>query len=502
MGHRTSLVKLARARNAHTRIKVLRDIATTATPELRVALAKNTNVPVDLLAVFARDRRETIRSAVALSKNASSELLEMLATDERSAARRAVAKNPNTPPTTLMRLAADLDREVQIALIHNPKLPVALYKTLVETLDAAGRKRIAKTMPCYPEILKILAIDSNPKVARMVAWNPNLDDDMLVWLAGINDVILQTGVALHKRGLTDRAFGILLETGNNEILSALASNTKLREPMLLQLFERCYSLPAGQVGDGKPSVAQNLCYNKSIPVELQLRLANDFPELRRAFGYNVNASPDILQMLAMDDDFLARCLAARHPSTPPESLEILTRDQEWLVRKHALWNAGTPETARTDVIKAADPEWQIRNSTASERQTSSDVLASLATDESREVRVSVAGNPSTPPSVLSSFARSSDQWMRSRTSHNPSTPPEGLRNLWISGDESFARALAWNPGTPADVLNALSRHANAEVRRGVVYNNATPVETLKAMLGSGERYFRRLILVTIEKRES
>ena len=502
MGHRTSLAKLAFAQDERTRAEVLCDIAAKATPELRVALTKNPNVPVDVLAEFARDRRETIRSAVALSANAPPQLLSFLATDERSAVRRSVARNPNTPQTTLMLFAGDVDREVQIALIQNPQLPVAIFKTLLEILDDAGRKRMARTMPCYPTILKKLAMYPNLKVGRMVAWNPNLSDDMLAWLTKSSDVILRCGVARYKRGLPDGTFRILLETGNNEVLSALASNPKLRESMLLLLFERFRSAPVGQLGDGSPSVVLSLCYNKSTPVELQLRIATEFPELRRAFGRNANASPDILQMLAMDDDFVARCAAASHPSTPPESLGILTRDQQWVVRRDALWNVSTPETARTNDIKVADPEWQIRNRAASDRQTSGEALEFLASDESRDVRASVAGNPGTPTSVLSWFARGTDQWMQSRIAYNPSTPPEDLRHLWINGDESFARALAWNPSTPFDVLSALSRHAESEVRRGVVYNSATPIQTLKDMLGSGERYFRRSILMAIEKRKS
>ena len=438
--------RLALARGEDTTSEVLAKLAAQADPELRLALISNLNLPAHFLAEFAKDSREIVRAAVALATNTSAALLTLLADDPRPVVRRGVAKNSRTPPTTLTKLSGDANRDVLLALVGNPATPLAVFEALIEVLDQPGRRRMAGAMPCYPSILKRLAADPSPKVRQKIARNPNLDDDMLLWLVGLDDVPLQRAVARRELGLPEPVITKILETGNKETLAALACNPAMSASVLWQLFERADPVPPDKDDYTKQDILSGLSYNLSTPPSLLLRLANDHPALRRKLAYNFSTPPEALRLLAEDDDFIVRCWVAKHPATPPTNLAKLAGDTDWGVRREALWNAATPEAERTDAVRAADPEWQIRNRVASDWNTDSEILAKLSGDQSRDVRASVAGNPNTPTRVLRRLARSRDRYIRNRAASNPNTPPEELRRLWNGGDEAFARALAWNSG--------------------------------------------------------
>ena len=82
----------------------------------------------------------------------------------------------------------------------------------------------------------------------------------------------------------------------------------------------------------------------------------------------LETSPEILTLLANDNDPWVRCRVAKNPNTPPETLTILAKNENSYVRS-----------------------W-------------------------------VAQNPNTPPETLTLLAKNGDYWVRYYVARNPNTP--------------------------------------------------------------------------------
>ena len=108
---------------------------------------------------------------------------------------------------------------------------------------------------------------------------------------------------------------------------------------------------------------------------------------------NNNASPEMIEELADDEDWHVRKEAAKNSRTPVEALRKLAEDEDWLVRKEVAEHPGTPI----------------------------EVLRKLAEDEVENVRYAVAENPRTPVDILRKLAEDEDWLVRSAAER-------GLRN--------------------------------------------------------------------------
>ena len=100
---------------------------------------------------------------------------------------------------------------------------------------------------------------------------------------------------------------------------------------------------------------------------------------------NNNASPEMIEELADDEDWHVRKEAAKNSRTPVEALRKLAEDEDWLVRKEVAEHPSTPI----------------------------EVLRKLAEDEVENVRYAVAENPRTPVDILRKLAEDEDWLVRS-----------------------------------------------------------------------------------------
>ena len=100
---------------------------------------------------------------------------------------------------------------------------------------------------------------------------------------------------------------------------------------------------------------------------------------------NNNASPEMINELAEDEDWHVRREFVMNPNTPAEVLRKLAEDEDWLVRKEVAEHPSTPI----------------------------EVLRKLAEDEVENVRYVVAENPRTPVDILRKLAEDEDWLVRS-----------------------------------------------------------------------------------------
>ncbi len=98
-----------------------------------------------------------------------------------------------------------------------------------------------------------------------------------------------------------------------------------------------------------------------------------------------NASPEMIEELAEDEDWHVRKEVAKNSRTPVEALRKLAEDEDWYVRKEVAEHPGTPI----------------------------EVLRKLAEDEVENVRYAVAENPKAPVDILRKLAEDEDWLVRS-----------------------------------------------------------------------------------------
>lgn len=192
-----------------------------------------------------------------------------------------------------------------------------------------------------------------------------------------------------------------------------------------------------------------------------------------------NASSEMIEELAEDEDKDVRERVAMNPRTPAEVLRKLAEDEDWYVRYEVVMNPKTPVEALRKL--AEDKNWHVRAGVASNFSTSVDILRKLAEDKNSAVRQEVAINPNAPAEALKKLARDEEKWVRSAVARNLSTTVDILRKLAEDKDWNVREKVAKNPKTPIDILRNLAGDGDPDVRREVVRNPNTPVDVLRKL---------------------
>jgi hypothetical protein len=184
---------------------------------------------------------------------------------------------------------------------------------------------------------------------------------------------------------------------------------------------------------------------------------------KQATAENHNTPPEVLRVLAQDENDDVRIYVAENPNVPVDVLKVLAQDENDDVRSYVARNPNTsPETLQ---ILAQDENKYIRFNVARNPNTSPEVLQILAQDKSKIVKLVVAENSNTPVEVLQILAQDEDKDVRLGIVNNSSTSPEILRQLAQDKDEFVRRYIAENSNTPPEVLQVLAQDENEFVRR-------------------------------------
>jgi hypothetical protein len=183
-----------------------------------------------------------------------------------------------------------------------------------------------------------------------------------------------------------------------------------------------------------------------------------------------------------------RLTVTREPELSPDVLRVLAGDEDRSVRGRVVANANTPVDVLMTLV--GDKAEAIRTSLASNSRTPADVLRLLADDKSQWVRNAVASNPNTPADVMMALAGDKDGPVRMAAASNANMPADVLKVLAGDKDWSVRRAIASNANTPVGVLKVLAGDKDWPVRGAVATNANTPVDVLKVLAGDEEEKVR------------
>ena len=199
-------------------------------------------------------------------------------------------------------------------------------------------------------------------------------------------------------------------------------------------------LLAFSAGDNKQHVEWWDKNDKSHNVIPGSNAVDDIEFLKRYGKFNLlennNASPEIIEELAEDEDSYVRKEVAKNPNTPVEILRKLAGDKGANVKYSVAKNPKTP----VDILRklAEDKDWRARAGVPRNPNTPVDILIKLAEDVYSGVRYEVAMNPNTPAEVLKKLAEDEDDSTRYNVARNPNTPVEALRKLAMDEDDDVS----------------------------------------------------------------
>ena len=213
-----------------------------------------------------------------------------------------------------------------------------------------------------------------------------------------------------------------------------------------------------------------------------------------------NASPEIIEELAENEDMIVRRAVAENPKTPVKLLRKLTGDRDMVMRRNVALNTSTP----VDILMklAEDEEKWVRIAVARNPNTPAEILRKLTEDEYEQVRWGVASNPNTPAEALMKLTEDGNWVVRREIVENPKTPVEALRKLTEDEYVDVRQKIAKNPNAPADILRKLADDEDRSVKQGVAENPNAPVDILKKLAEDEEMWVRAVAEEKLQKRNS
>ena len=176
--------------------------------------------------------------------------------------------------------------------------------------------------------------------------------------------------------------------------------------------------------------------------------------------------------------------------TIPETNAV---DDFEFLKKHGKFNLLDSQNASPEMLEelAEDEDWQVRYGVAENPKTPVEVLMKIAEDKNGNVRYELARNPNTRVEILRKLADDKKWDVRCQVAHNRSTPVEVLWKLADDKDLNVRYEVAMNLNTPNEVLMKLAEDKEWDVRTGVARNSHTPAEILWKLAEDENAYVRK-----------
>ncbi|GAB4312275.1 MAG: hypothetical protein Kow0069_12980 [Promethearchaeota archaeon] len=330
--------------------------------KLRVLAAKHPQVHPRIMAHLAKEGNEEVRQLVALNWAVNPEVLDMLASDPNPSIRKHVVNSPRVRLEVLTFLFDDPDPEVRDLVRHklaeNSGTSPELLALLAKDSNPSIRRRVAGNGRTPARLLEELALDLEVSVRKSLASNKNLPESVLERL--VRDPHPDVRAIMASRDLPGDLLAVLTEDPNSNVLEHLAENPSCTPDILATLARRgdrwvrqklvqnpglTADTLAELVGDAHLEVLVEVARHPAADLRILAQLAaSHHVEVRREVSRNPKADATVLRLLTNDPDVEVRRGVACHPRTSPELLRSFVNDPDDQVRKNAVKHAAaTPE---------------------------------------------------------------------------------------------------------------------------------------------------------------
>lgn len=390
-----------------------------------------------ILTLLAADRRAELTDTA----------YERLAADPSAHIRQEAARLHGLPLRMVTALAADGDASVRASacprawphldtptrreLLRDPSDKVrveALFQYHQEhpmprsVFETEGLKdRAVDTCRLERDLAEHLAHHGEPAQRRSLAGNPHLDPDLVGLLARDPDATVRSAVARR---------------------SDLTEEQRAAIPIDFDPSVHSYPLDWVMALHEDPGAMRRLA-------------ASSHPLVRRSVARARHLPPDVVELLARDDDRVVQLFLAESCDDAPA--DMLLRVWQWWTgslsnpdRPH-----GHPNFPRSNLLRYAD-------------------------DPSARMRQLALDDPESTAELVERFSRDSDEEVRHRAASDPRLTPESAVRLLDDPHERVRDAAARHPGLPAQVLTRLLR--DTDTAQTAAQHPELPIPVMEQML--------------------
>lgn len=280
--------------------KVADNLSRREESEIRCNLARNPSVPTRLLIGFAKDADLAVRSALLSQKKLETEIFNILLDDESPLLRSYAMLKANFGEEQVLRWADSDNAEMQMSVLQRSNLSMEVLESLsfspMESIQlAAFEKRqvlnldemlhwlengtlkvrcfIASKMEMPEELQMVAATSDIPEVRRSLASNPNIAENVALFLLHESDEEVLKGLAVNDQ-ISDKALTAIAQLAHPKVNKILAARHDLPEEAIQVM-----------IGQNNEQVLFHLAYHgvcpKWLSSDAEERLSKHIlPELR------------------------------------------------------------------------------------------------------------------------------------------------------------------------------------------------------------------------------
>ncbi|MFJ1702857.1 PE-PGRS family protein [Kitasatospora sp. NPDC088346] len=270
------------------------------------------------------------------------------------------------------------------------------------------------------ELAEHLAAHHDPSLRRALARNPHLDRDLVAALAEDEDADVRFEVSVRPE-LTER-----------------------------QRASVRYDFADGR---GRRDLPWVLALHHD-PEAMRRCAASAHPQLRRGAARARNLPPDVVELLARDEDRVVRLFLAESCDDAPA--ELLLEVWQWWTGSFSIPDRphGHPNFPRRGLLRYADdPNPRLRQLALDDPESTADLVELLSRDAADEVRLRAAADPRLSAASAVRLLDDPGSSVRYRAAMNPRLPAPELVRLLL--DRDTADAAVRNPALPAAVMHRM-----------------------------------------------
>lgn len=404
-------------------------------PKIRMQVAENQRLPRNILGRLASDPDSAVRARFALmawrnDTQPSPEALAVMSVDPDPEIRGAAGRLLGSRDEARLRLVEDPEPDVRAAAVSSRHVWSMLSLEARERLLADPDPRVARAVGVYrhagtplPTTLAGFAAESSLKRRESVVIKGRLDRDLAEHLVRDPDVAVRARVAGNEHLPVDLA--VLLGRDHDPTVRLAAS-------MHGGLSEEQRAAIDYIVPEGRAPIARWVRAEQDDPDAMRRAAASAHVLLRRSAANMRRLPPDVVEILARDEDYYVRLMLCHHCADAPHELlvDMYAHDDhlEWEMLRFK------PNFARPGLARFVDhANARLRRVALLDPEAGPDVVERLSRDSDFQVRYEAAGDPRLPPGRL----------------------------LELLYDEDVASAAAGNGSLPVDCMHRLLDAAGA-----------------------------------------
>ncbi|MFE3658932.1 PE-PGRS family protein [Streptomyces sp. NPDC059165] len=373
---------------------------------------------------------------------------EQLAADPSARVREETTCLPGLPVRMLTALAVDVDPSVRASACRRawPHLDAPTRRALLD--DPYGKVRIEALLQyhqvhpmsrtvfdtaeladraigsCRLErgLAEHLAHHGNPAQRRSLAGNPHLDPDLVILLARDPDENIRSVVA-ERSDLTEEQ----------------------RAGIPIDFDPRVHHYPL----DWVTALHQD-------PGAMRRLAASTHPLIRRSVARARHLPPDVVELLARDEDRFVQLFLAESCDDAPA--DMLLRVWQWWTGSLSAPDRprGHPNFPRRDLLRYADdPNPRMRQLALDDADSTAELVEAFSRDSDEEVRRRAATDPRLTPASAVRLLDDPHKGVRHAAARHPGLPARVL--IRLLGDTDTARAAAEHPALPIPAMEQMLR---------------------------------------------